>query len=172
MDPTPFGDVPAAHVEKFGSTIERYWQWMDDIVGEVLAQYDEPPLVLVVSDHGFGPAVGAYAPVNNPHLSGAHRYEGILIAHGPGVRAGGPVQKATILDVTPTLLYYMGLPVGRDMDGRVLTDLFDSAFKRDRPIRELASYESGDIDVTKAQVVESAADPDILEHLRSLGYIQ
>jgi arylsulfatase A-like enzyme len=127
--------------------------------------------VLVVSDHGAGPAVGQYK-IDVPeylHLSGAHRDTGVLIANGPGVRQGETVHAARIYDVTPTLLWYLGLPVGADMDGKVLTDMFTTAFAR-RPVETVPTYD----DATRqpASQTESKVDDKALEHLRSLGYIE
>ena len=38
-----------------------------------------------------------------------------------------PSAGASVLDVAPTILYLMGLPVARDMEGRVLTEMLDEA---------------------------------------------
>jgi len=171
MEPQWFADVPPEQVERFGKVIERYWQWTDEQVGKLLSFYaGTHPLVLVVSDHGAGPAVGQYK-INVPaylHLSGAHRDKGVLIANGPGVREGKTMNGASIYDITPTLLWYLGLPVGADMDGKVLTDWFTRSFAR-RPVSTLPTYD--DPNQTPAAQTESKVDDKALEHLRSLGYI-
>lgn len=56
--------------------------------------------------------------------SANHSPNGILIAHGPGIRPGLEIQGARIIDVAPTLLACLGVLVPPDMDGRVLTELF------------------------------------------------
>ena len=48
--------------------------------------------------------------------------------------------RASILDLTPTILYYLGLPVGRDMDGFARTDIFRTAFTASRPITFIPTY--------------------------------
>ena len=47
-----------------------------------------------------------------------------------------------MLDVAPTLLYLMGLPVARDMEGRVLTEILEPEFARQHPVTFIPSYES------------------------------
>ena len=47
-----------------------------------------------------------------------------------------------MLDITPTILYLMGLPVARDMEGRVLSEILDDDFARSRPVTFIPSYES------------------------------
>ena len=48
--------------------------------------------------------------------------------------------RASVLDLTPTILYYLGLPVGRDMDGFARTDLFRETFTASRPITFIPTY--------------------------------
>ncbi len=178
MDPKPFGDVPPDQVEKFGKVIERYWSWIDARVGEILAHYKEPPLVLVMSDHGAGPAVGSAAVTEHRylHLSGAHRSQGILLASGPGVRKGAVIEGASVYDVAPTLLHYLGYAVGDDMDGHALTGFFEPAIA-ERPVEHVATYETAAApppgsSATAAPRPGAAVDQKQLEHLRSLGYIE
>ena len=54
-------------------------------------------------------------------------------AYGASVEPGRR-QRGSIVDVTPTVLYFLGLPVGRDMDGYARPDLFKPAFTTGRPI--------------------------------------
>jgi predicted AlkP superfamily phosphohydrolase/phosphomutase len=172
MQPDLFDDVPPEQVERFGKVIERYWQWTDAAVGKILSYYDgEDPFVLVVSDHGAGPAVGADRVITKEylHLSGSHRDVGILVAEGPGIRRGAEVRDASVYDVTPTILHYMGEPVGEDMDGRVLTELFEGTAAA-REIARVPSHD--DPSDTPAGHVPSQFDEKALEHLRSLGYIE
>ena len=42
--------------------------------------------------------------------------------------------------MTPTILYFLGLPIGRDMDGFARTDLFTTAFTAERPIAFIATH--------------------------------
>jgi hypothetical protein len=67
-------------------------------------------------------------------LSGTHERgpDGFLLAYGTNA-ASGTFARGSIVDVAPTVLYYLGLRVGRDMDGFARTDLFVTSFTRDRP---------------------------------------
>jgi predicted AlkP superfamily phosphohydrolase/phosphomutase len=174
MEPDAFEGVTAEQSERFGRVIEEYWRWTDEAVGEILDYYaDEDPLILVISDHGAGPATGEFA-IQAPeylHLSGAHRDQGILIANGPGIRPGATIDGAGIYDVTPTILRYWGEPVARDMDGKVLDGLFNETFAK-RPIEWIDTYDDPDDPGPEfREHPKSAADPEIVDHLKSLGYI-
>ena len=41
----------------------------------------------------------------------------------------------------PTLLYALGLPIARDLDGKVLAAAFEPALLQRRPLAFVASYE-------------------------------
>jgi predicted AlkP superfamily phosphohydrolase/phosphomutase len=175
MEPEHFDGVTEDQEQRFGRVIEAYWRWTDQAIGELLAFYEnENPLILLVSDHGAGPAVGEFA-INTPeylHLSGSHRDQGILIANGPGVRKGATVEGAMIYDVTPTILRYLGEPLAKDMDGKPLDALFTGAIT-DRPIEWVETYDdpADSAAVDSIEHPTSDDDPEILDHLKSLGYI-
>ena len=50
--------------------------------------------------------------------------------------------RAALVDVMPTLLYAMGLPIARDLDGKVLTGAFENAFLARRPLTFVPSYDT------------------------------
>ncbi len=104
-------------------------------------------------------------------LTGTHRLDGILVMAGPGIRPGRHLRAASILDITPTLLYLLNLPVGEDMSGRVLLEAVDPRLRKAQPVRWVATHETGG--PRKAVAGKgSTADTESLEELRALGYIQ
>jgi arylsulfatase A-like enzyme len=64
------------------------------------------------------------------------------MAVGGGIRPGQLLLGASVLDVAPTLLYLAGLPVGRDMEGRVLAEVVEESFARAHPVSYIPSYEN------------------------------
>ncbi len=96
--------------------------------------------------------------------TGCHRLHGLLLAAGPHIRAGQAVESARIVDLAPTILHLLGLPVPDDMDGRVLTSLLTV----DRPV-QIEHIAATD---TPAQQDLSAEDSaEVEERLRALGYL-
>ena len=76
-----------------------------------------PDLTLRLSDHGFVSVLNAVQPVlHRREVVGTHRPEGVFIAGGPGVRSGELLPPMSILDVAPTLLYSLDLPVPGDLE--------------------------------------------------------
>jgi len=57
---------------------------------------------------------------------GWHDLRGIFLAYGYNIKTSSEEQKKLkIYDIMPTILYIFGLPIPRDMDGRVLKVIFD-----------------------------------------------
>ena len=102
-------------------------------------------------------------------VSGDHRYEGVLVASGPGVVPGRVVESPTLLDVVPTLLYWLGEPVPRDLDGRVLKELFRPDVLTEYPVRV------GDPVAESRAGEEHRYSPTdevlVAERLKGLGYL-
>lgn len=93
---------------------------------------------------------------------------GILAIAGPGIRQGFNIAKATVFDITPTVLYCLGLPVAKDLQGQCLTNLFPDNQMKKRPVIEIPSY--GDRNV-ESNLLPSDADSRMKAELKALGYI-
>jgi predicted AlkP superfamily phosphohydrolase/phosphomutase len=63
--------------------------------------------------------------IPTPFRSGMHALQGVFMAYGPDIRKSGEkLPNLKIYDITPTVLHMFGLPIVKDMDGRVLTEIF------------------------------------------------
>lgn len=101
-------------------------------------------------------------------ISGGHdaSQDGIFIAAGPDINARADVTGINIFDITPTLLYGLGLPVAEDFDGRAWTRLFKQEFRADHELQTIPSWGS-----REAGVATSDADEALIDELKSLGYL-
>jgi predicted AlkP superfamily phosphohydrolase/phosphomutase len=103
-------------------------------------------------------------------LSGVHRMNGIVIvARGEGVRHGAEIEGAHIVDLAPTIMYVMGLPVPRRMDGKVLLDAFDPTHRQTHAV-EFSNW-SGE-GTSEWSGYSEEEEQDLLEQLRRLGYVE
>jgi hypothetical protein len=143
--PEDFGDVTDEERTRFGRVLDDYYAVVDAAVGRLFDDLGPDDLGLVVSSHGIEPLTPLKRllerVVGDPNLSGTHERapDGFVMAFGPSVRAGEP-ERGSVADVTPTVLYFLGLPIGRDMDGRVRTDFFRPEFTATRPVTFIPSY--------------------------------
>jgi len=144
--PRDFGDVSPDERRRFGSMLESAYTRVDAIVGRALATLGPDDLLLVVSGFGMEPlSVGKRVLeryLGTPDLSGTHEDapDGFLLAYGAAV-APGRKGRASVVDVVPTILYFMGLPVAHDMDGEARIDIFRREFSDGRPVTGIQTYE-------------------------------
>ncbi len=100
--------------------------------------------------------------------------DGILILHGPGVKQGGPQERIVHpYDIVPTMLALCNMPVGKDMDGQVITEGIENEFLQKHPIYYVDSYEEfgeQDSDDGKREFSEEEAR-NLKEQLKDLGYM-
>lgn len=130
---------------RLGGAVDRYYRWVDDQVGETMAALEPGDVLIVVSGFGMEVVSSLTAVINRllgEEQSGTHEAapEGFLMAFGANVLAG-EYPRGAIVDVAPTVLYYLGVPIGRDMDGFARTDVFQRPFTLGRPITFIASHE-------------------------------
>jgi predicted AlkP superfamily phosphohydrolase/phosphomutase len=144
-NPSAFGDVSEAEREKFGGVLNQYYGFLDMLVGREIERLGPDDLLLVVSAFGMVPLSPGKRVLEiiagNPQISGTHEPapDGFVLAFGSPVAAGRP-SRASVVDLAPTILYFLGLPVGRDMDGFARIDLFTPAFTSDKPVTYIPSY--------------------------------
>ena len=140
-------NVTPEEQKRFGGAVDDYYRWIDEqVVGPALAGMQPGDLLLVVSGFGMNVVSLPTAILNRvlpvTEQSGTHddAPEGFLMAYGVNV-SPGKFPRGSIVDVAPTVLYYMGVPIGRDMDGYARTDIFQRPFTLGRPMTFIATHE-------------------------------
>jgi predicted AlkP superfamily phosphohydrolase/phosphomutase len=102
--------------------------------------------------------------------TGHHRMNAIMIWNGRGaVREGQRFEGARIHDLAPTLLYVMGLPIPRAMDGRVLLELFTPEFCQQHEVQYVD--DDGDHWKREDSVYSDQEQMEMREMMRALGYV-
>ncbi|MBW2417101.1 MAG: alkaline phosphatase family protein [Deltaproteobacteria bacterium] len=166
--------VARKKVNRFRDVIPLYYELMDRYIGDLLEVAGAGTTVMVVSDHGFG-ATGTLP------WSGGHGHStrgapiappGVLILSGPGIAGdGAELARARVIDIAPTLLALLGLPVAEDMPGRPLVEAF--AGGEDSELSRIPSWEEVGRPRTATVVpVDPRGDAERMERLRALGYIE
>ncbi len=113
--------------ELYKDVVNGFYRYHDMMLDRLLQLAGEDTTVILVSDHGFH-SQGRRTLANPKEPAGIaydHRPFGVFCAKGPGIKKDEIVYGASLLDVTPTILAACGLPVGRDMQGKVLSSIFE-----------------------------------------------
>lgn len=163
------------------SAIAAAYEDVDALLGRLAARARPETLVVVVSDHGFFPA-DAGVREDPAQLAGPatawHRPYGIAAAiearalvssealPGPPP-APESLPRVTPLDLAPTVLHAAGLPVGREMPGRVALELLPAEAAARAERREPSPPRPA----PPAEAAPPGPDPEAVARLQALGYL-
>jgi hypothetical protein len=142
-----FGDTQDPERREAAQIVTSYYRHLDRFLAEVWLRAAEPRILAVVSPYGYEAPTGLRrlgALLTGRSLEGfSHRApDGVLMLLGEGIQPGTFLEKAELIDVFPTLLYALGLPIARDLEGRVLTSAFSSTFLARQPLTFVPSYDT------------------------------
>ena len=184
LEPSAYAHPPAERdVAALSEIIPKYYAYLDSIVGDIVAAAGSDATVIVLSDHGMGPA-NRRSAYRRDTLSGGHLHAppAFFVASGPRIAApdtivpagsaNGIASLGTIFDVAPTVLAILGVPVGRDMEGDVMTDVVARSWLERHPVRYVDTH-TDDAWQTRRERSSGRADglAERLDQLRALGYI-
>jgi predicted AlkP superfamily phosphohydrolase/phosphomutase/tetratricopeptide (TPR) repeat protein len=165
--------VPEDKFEIYKDVVNGAYRFHDMMLQTLLDLAGPETTVILVSDHGFHSdhlrPRGIPAEPAGPAVQ--HRQFGVVCMKGEHIKQDERIYGATLLDVTPTILTLFGLPVGEDMDGRVLVQ----AFEETPTIARIPSWESeaGECGMHPADLrMDPAAAQAVLQQFVALGYIQ
>jgi len=149
------GSADLASLDARLAAVREHYRFVDGLVGEAVDSLAAGELLLVIGDPGRRARRAESEP------------EGLLLLLGAAVSPGDHGM-ATERDVAPTVLHLLGIPVSRELPGRVLEAALAPEFRATHPVRVVASYGRR----PPARPAESGFDGAVLEELRSLGYIR
>jgi len=144
--------------------------------GEYVAH--APDLMIDVGEPGYGlgnPYAGSQVSeilpgtvfTDSPGRAARHDADGIFAAAGPHIFEGTEIRGAQILDIAPTVLHAMGLPVPEDMDGRVLSVFAADSPPAGRPVGRCPAEPE---DTQKVPMTQEEQER-LREVLRGFGYL-
>jgi predicted AlkP superfamily phosphohydrolase/phosphomutase len=172
LDEIKAGLLQIPHPETGEPLVERVYE-RDDLYHGPYADR-APDLTVVLKDWKYR-TIGLHdftthkliAPAFGP--TGDHRMEGVLIASGAGIQPHAAPRGANLLDIAPTVLHLLGVPVPADMDGRVLSELLVPELAASAEAR--AEAESDHSHQPVASGYSAQDDAAIQDRLADLGYL-
>ncbi len=158
--------------ELYKNVINTTYQFHDLMLGTLMQLAGEDTTIIIVSDHGFHPDHLRPKELPNEPAGPAeeHRPFGMFAALGPGIKKDELVFGASLLDIAPTILTLMGLPIGRDMDGKPLLSAMEAVTPVYIDSWDKISGEDGSH--PKEQTMDFVNAHESLKQLADLGYIE
>jgi len=142
--------------------LRSYYQYTDALIGQLVDGYGPDDLVIVMSDHGFEAGVSLML-LTGEHDSPA-ALDGVIFAAGRDIEPGQETAGSNVFQIAPTVLAWLGVPVPRDMVAGPLR------FISLDTISYVASYDG--LEIERVEVETAGQEEAIVEHLRSLGYLE
>lgn len=158
--------------ELFKDVVTGAYRFHDMILERLLQLAGPDTTVVLCSDHGFHSR--ELRPLITPREPAGpavwHRRFGIFVAKGPGIKKDERIYGASLVDIAPTILTMFGLPLGEDMDGRSLVEIFE-----DPPaIKKIPSWDAvpGEFGEHRSEVpLDKEEAEELMRQFAALGYI-
>lgn len=129
-----------------GDAIRTHMALLDRLVGEVRT-VNEDAMFVVVSPSAVDPPVqpvSLAALVQIAHdMTDPGRNDGFVMLSARQFATRANPQSAEVVDVVPTILYANGLPLARDLDGKIITEALREEVLRTTPLTMIPSYDAG-----------------------------
>lgn len=148
---------------KISDVLEPVYRYMENIIKdymEIERKKNKNTYFFIMSDHGFSLFKGGYNHYGLPKKIKAP--DGFLLINGPKIR-NGMIKKAGVLDIVPTILNLYDLPVGKNMDGRVLSEILQ--------LNRIKKFKTYKLKKEGERERDKNYDEETLKDLKSLGYI-
>ena len=162
--------------ERFEHVMNGCYRFHDMMLGSLMELAGEDTVIMIVSDHGFHS--DSLRPEGTSRIKDGkpvawHRAHGLIAAAGPGTREDELIFGAGLLDIAPTVLAALGIPVGEDMAGQVLTQLWPEG---EITWETVATHETPEELIHVVDSSETEEDPwaaaQMIQRLVDLGYIE
>jgi predicted AlkP superfamily phosphohydrolase/phosphomutase len=148
--------------------VTRAWLREEVFAGPSMTQ--APDITLTLHDNGFFSVFRSDKILKQrPKPFGTHHPDGVFMIKGPGIKEGARLGHVSLVDLAPTMLYQLGLPVGMDLEGRVIEEAFLSDYLNSNPV-QLGVGATNNFEPQSEETDDE--DPQILDRLKALGYIE
>ncbi|WP_203294207.1 alkaline phosphatase family protein [Luteirhabdus pelagi] len=172
--PPKLPTVKQENYDIFKDAVTGSYRFQDMMLERALQLIDDDTTIIIMSDHGF--ESGEKRILEMPKVQAApsleHRQFGMFVAAGPNIKKNQKIFGMGLIDVAPTILHHYGLPIGKDMDGKVILDIF----KEPGEPKYIDSWDKKEGDFADLDLSNTETDPlsdeETMQQLVELGYVE
>lgn len=167
--PPKMEGIPEHDFELYRHVVNGAYRIHDLMLCRLIELAGEDIAIVLVSDHGFhcDHLRPKFTPRVPTGITVWHRPQGVFLAKGPGFKMDEIIYGARLLDITPTILTWFGLPVGEDMEGRVLLE----AFAEKPEVESIPTWETTSAPPKQHPTMSDADNQALIDQFVELGYI-
>ena len=159
--------------ELYKDVVESGYIYHDILLGTLLDKAGDDCTVIMVSDHGFHSdhLRPRHIPVEPAGPAAQHRPYGIFAIKGPNIKKDEIIYGASLLDICPTILTLFGMPVGKDMDGKPLVNVFEHP-PEIKTVQSWDEIKGDDGRHPEDRRIDPVEAYEVINQLVELGYIE
>jgi hypothetical protein len=126
--PDLFADMPASFLA-YEDVLPNYYDYVDGAIDRLVRLADDRTLILICSTYGTPPVFdiprfsGSHEQVSREDESLKEAVPGVLIVRGPDLVRTATAPTISTLDLAPTVLAALGLPIPDHVDGRIVNGI-------------------------------------------------
>ena len=170
--PPKMRPVPQNLFDIYKDNVVGAYKYQDMMLERLIDLAGPDTNIIIMSDHGY--ESGNKRILKMPKYQAApaleHRKFGIFVASGPDFKKGEKVYGLSLIDIAPTLLHMYDLPIGKDMDGKPLLEIF----KNPGQPKFIESWEDVDGNFgehANKDNFSTLSDAETMQQLVELGYV-
>jgi hypothetical protein len=145
--PEYFPNVSEDDIYKYGTIIEKYYQYIDQYLGKIIINMRTGDLLIINSTFGLNPVnpieliIDKLLKRRTISATYENSKEGLIFFFGNGIKENHDIDNFNIINGFPIYFYYLGLPVPKKSHKNIDIDMFKNEFINENPI--IFSYENG-----------------------------
>ena len=130
-----------------------------------------PDITLGLRDGGFVSILRAADVVKKREIiDGTHRPNGVFMGYGPMFKKGTG-EDLSIYDITPILLYGLGIKIPNGLDGQVPTNIIEDEYLRLNPVKISDSIDNEKKESEDKSEITNEEKEALMAQLKMLGYM-
>jgi hypothetical protein len=140
-DPEIGGNISESDIKKYGLVIEKYYEYYASIIGNLISTTGENELLVILSFFEYEPLpvwrrilVNLFDKKDIYVYKSLHSQGTIILYEKNALKKDYPLKAISIYDIYPTLLYYAGFQLSKDLEGEVIREIFTDEFVLNNPI--------------------------------------